>query len=502
MSTISFTLFPSNGLAFMRAAEIQERSLVIACTSLCVVAAAIGWFVNPAELTLPLALVSLVPPLGVAFVRAARNGIVDPLALFALCFAAYNGVLLVRLNYGVNPHETPFATNGPMFFHAGILSGLGSLGLVFGWLLSKNRRSEPMIQGSPSQCTASFLTGIVFYLVGIALYMVQYWQVGGYMQSVAMDRGQRFEMLTHSVSMPFEGFILAGLSLMVYASVGIAKSRLILSSAACLIWSGLVLLQGDRRLALQMMMAMAVVVGTLRPKITKLRPLALVYIAAAYSVAVMFGQYRTLIYDLAAGRSTLKQAQVAAQSEESIMGKPEDSELGGPYISVLYYSGSAEPLRWGSSYAMSIPAVVPRALYPGAKMPAISADFDQALYEGVGPVYGWGFSPIAEGFANFGLAGPFGVMVLWSMFFAWLGSNRYRGLAGMVVCATLLQEAVNANRIDFRYVYFETVYCSSVAIIAVMMMKAAAEIADRGPDPVRAILSRAHLIAARRSNGL
>src|SRR6201999_2773404 len=160
------------------------------------------------------------------------------------------------------------------------------------------------------------------------------------------------------------------------------------------------------------------------PKTTRLRPAAFVYIAAAYVVAVMFGQYRTLIYDLAAGRSTLKQAQVAAQSEDSIMDKPEESELGGPYISVLYYSRGIEPMRWGSSYAMSIPAVLPKVLYPGAKTSAISADLDQALYEGIGPVYGWGFSPIAEGFANFGLAGPFAVMLLWSMFFAWLGSNR------------------------------------------------------------------------------
>lgn len=120
----------------MRAAEVRARSLVIACTSLCVVAAGIGWLINPGGLTLPLALVSLVPPLGVAVVRAMRHGIADPLAMFALCFAAYNGVLLVRLNYG-DSHETPFATSGSMFFHAGILSGLGSLGLFVGWLFRR-----------------------------------------------------------------------------------------------------------------------------------------------------------------------------------------------------------------------------------------------------------------------------------------------------------------------------------------------------------------------------
>jgi hypothetical protein len=359
-----------------------------------------------------------------------------------------------------------------------------------------------LIQGSSSQCTASFLTGTVFYLMGILLYMVQYWQLGGYMQSVAMDRGQRFEMLTRSVSMPYEGFILSGLSLMVYAGLGISKSRMMLASVACLVWLGLVLLQGDRRLALQMLMALAVVLGTLRPKITKLRPIALISMVIAYSLAVVFGQYRTLIYDLAAGRSTLKQAQVAAAGEESIMGKPEESELGGPYMSVLYYSRGTEALRWGSSYAMSIPAAVPRSLYPGSKTPAISADLDQALHEGEGPVYGWGFSPIAEASANFGFAGPLVVMVLWSLLFAWLGSNRYRGLAGMVVCATLLQEAVNANRIDFRYVYLESFYCSSVGVIAVMMTRAVAEITSRGRRPVGALSARPRVIAARRSNAL
>lgn len=482
----------------MRAAEIQERSLVIACTSLCTLAAAIGWFANPGELTLPLALVSFLPPLGVAFVRATRNGIVDPLAVFALSFAAYNGILLLRLNYGAAPHVVPFAIDGPMFFRAGILSGLGSLGLVLGWLLSTNGRSKPMRPGSPVQCTASFLTGTAFYLMGIALYLVQYWQMGGYMQSVAMDRGQRFEMMKNTVSTPYEGFVVGGLCLMVYAGLGGAKSRLVLSSAASLLWLGLVLLQGDRRLALQIIMALAVVIGTLRPKTTKLRPAALVVIASAYLVAVIFGEYRELIYDLAAGRSTLKQAQIAADSQESVSGKPEDSELGGPYISVLYYSSGKEPLRWGLSYASSVPAFLPRALYPGAKTPPISNDLDEALHEGVGPVYGWGFSPVAEGFANFGLAGPLTAMVLWSMGFAWLGSNRYRSLAGMVVCATLLQEAVNANRIDFRYVYLESVYCSSVGIIAVMTMKAVTGITNRGRYRARMIASRMPSIPAQR----
>ena len=472
----------------MRAIGSQDRMLVVAGTSICLIAAALGWFFNPGGLSLSLALVSLLPPLAVAFVRASRNGIVDPLAVCAMSFAAYNGVLLVRMSYGISPHDTPFATDGPLFFRAGILSGLGSLGLVFGWMLSQDGRRQAVFERTHSQCTASFLTGIVSYLVGIALYLLQYAQVGGYMESVAMDRGQRFEMLTHTVSMPYEGFVLSGLCLMIYGSIGFRNLRLSLSVAASVVWLGLVLIQGDRRLALQMILAMAVIIGTLRPKLTRLRPLALVSIGLVYSAAVIFGQYRTLIYDLAAGRSTLEQAQALADNEESVMDKPEDSELGGPYISVLYYARGAESLQWGLSYVSSLPAVVPKVLYPGKKTQAISADLDQALHEGTGPVYGWGFSPIAEGVANFGFVGPFIVMMLWSIFFAWVGNNRYRSITGTVVCALLLQEAVNANRIDFRYVYFESVYCVAVGIVAVVMMKAIARVSDRNSSPLRPIL--------------
>ncbi len=471
----------------MRADGSQDRALIIAGTSLCLVAAAAAWFVYPGALNLPLALVSLLPPLAVACVRASRNGIVDPLAVFALSVAAYNGVLLVRMSYGISPHDTPFAIDGPLFFRAGILSGLGSLGLVLGWMLAKDGRQQVLIERTHSQCTSSFVTGIIFYGIGVTLYLIQYAQVGGYMESVAMDRGQRFEMLTHTVSMPYEGFVLSGLCLMFYGSIGLKDLRVTLSVAASFLWLGLVLLQGDRRLALQMILALAVMIGTLRPKLTRLRPLALVCIALVYSAAVIFGQYRTLIYDLAAGRSTLEQAQVLADNEESVMGKPEDSELGGPYISVLYYSRGTEPLRWGLSYISSLPAVVPKVLYPGRKTQAISADLDQALHEGVGPVYGWGFSPIAEGFANFGYVGPFIVMMLWSLLFAWIGNNRSRSLTGAVVCAILLQEAVNANRIDFRYVYFESVYCVGVGVVAVLVMRAISRVTDRASNLERPV---------------
>ena len=480
----------------MRQQEIRERSFVIACTAACLMLAGMSWVWRPGELTTALIFVSLVPPASVSIVRAQRSGLVDPLAVFALCYAAYNGVLLFQLSSGIDLSDAPIQPDGPMLFRAGLMSGLGALGLVAGYLTSGSSRPAAMRPGTHSERAAGFITGAVFYALGIVLYLSQYWQIGGYMQAVAMDRGERFELLRNTVSMPYEGFVVGGIALMVYASVGGGRTRWLASSSACLLWLGMVLLQGDRRLALQMMMALGVVAGTMRPKLTKLRPLALVVIAVGYLAAAVFGQYRTLIYDIAAGRSTLKQAQVVAQGEESSVDKPQDSELGAPYMSVLYYSRGVEPLRWGSSYLESIPAVLPRVLYPGAKTTPISFELDESLHEGVGTVYGLGFSPVAEGFANFGFAGPFIAIFIWSKLFGLLSSARYSGLLGLVVSATLLQECVNANRIDFRYVYFESVYCASAGILAVLTMKAVMAIGSRNSRSVPMSKLRRNLVIA------
>lgn len=485
----------------MTTTELHERSFVIACTAASIMAAGAAWVLQPGVLTTPIILVSLLPPLAIAIVRARNNGMVDPLAVFALCYAAYNGVLLLQLNSATDLHDAPIEPDQAMMLRAGFMSALGALGLVTGWLLWGRNRPVAMRPGTHAERAASFVVGVVFYLIGIVLYLAQYWQIGGYMQAVAMDLGQRFELLRTTVSMPYEGFVVGGLALMVYASIGSNTSRSVLSGFASVLWLGMVILQGDRRLALQMVMALGVIVGTMRPSVTKLRPRALVVIACAYLLAALFGQYRTLIYDLAAGRSTLKQAQVAAESEESSINKPQDSELGGPYMSVLFYSRQSEPLRWGSSYAESIPAVLPRVLYPGAKTRPISLDLDEALHEGMGTVYGLGFSPVAEGFANFGYAGPFVAILSWSLLFQWIAALRYHSLGGMVLCATLLQECVNSNRIDFRYVYFESIYCSIAAVLAVWIVKAALVITNRNTRPLPPAPFRIGSAAAQGSSG-
>jgi hypothetical protein len=56
--------------------------------------------------------------------------------------------------------------------------------------------------------------------------------------------------------------------------------------------------------------------------------------------------------------------------------------------------------------------------------------------------------------------------VLWALFFLAVGALRSWGVWGMLVSATLLSEAITANRIDFRNVYWETTYFVAGVMLA------------------------------------
>jgi hypothetical protein len=147
---------------------------------------------------------------------------------------------------------------------------------------------------------------------------------------------------------------------------------------------------------------------------------------------------------------------------------PEHTEFGQPYVSILDLSRKEQELKWGSSYLTSLPAVLPRALYPGKKAIAPSELLASSLHSGLGAPMGWGYTPVAEAYSNFGLPGTFFILCGWSIFFVWLARVRYRGMGGVVIAAILVQEAVNANRIDFRSVYAEGIFCVVAAGAALL----------------------------------
>jgi hypothetical protein len=408
--------------------------------------------------------------------RFRRHGL-DPLALFCLGFSLYDGLLLFRLatigKNSVLPYPASFTKETYSSAGALCVIAAGTVFLTaFAWEstvgpLLENRRAE----GRPQEAGMWFWCGLLMYTAGVVLYFLQFSQDGGYIAALAIPRGDRFELDAAGLSYPYLAFVIPGIACMCYGSeVKDTKGMRFTSYGLVVIWCVLVLLQGDRRLVLQAGLSVVAVLSVLRPNLLKLKLRTWLFIAAAYLLMSAFGNARSAITAVASGQATATEAVEDLGSDWSAdFMLPEHTELAGPYLSLLSAVSDSTQHLYGSSYFESLLAVVPRFLYPGQKPPILSSEFASQMHRGRGSVSGWGYNPVAEAFVNFGAAGVALLFVFWTLFFLIIGALRYRGASGVIIFAVLLSEGINANRIDFRNVYSESVYFLAGLAIATLI---------------------------------
>jgi len=405
-----------------------------------------------------------------------RHHGIEPLALFCVAFSLYDGVLLFRLatlgDDSVLLYPTTFSNN--TYAAAGVLCVITAATILFTAVLwesiveSRHRRQARNTRtGAP---TGWFWSGLFMYGTGVVLYFLQFKQLGGYFVAMATQRGERFELAGDPslLSYPFLAFVIPGIACMCYGSESNKSTgQRVTCYSLISVWCVLVLLQGDRRLLLQAVLTVVGVLTVLRPSLLRFRLRTWVLIFCAYLAFSMFGYARSLITTVASGRSSPGEAIAELSSTwSSDWAVPEHTEFAGPYLSLLSaVSGNAEHL-YGASYYESILTVLPRFLYPGEKPRILSEEFAAGVHRGGGTVAGWGYNPVAEAFVNFGVIGVLLISALWALFFLAMGSLRLLGTWGILVYSVLLSEAVNANRIDFRNVYTESVYFIVGMIIA------------------------------------
>jgi oligosaccharide repeat unit polymerase len=465
--TLRLRLRGQKGPVLQRANDV---CIVISCAVAGLLGCLFSYTFVGERLTLTIGLFSMLTPVVIGVLAAKRGGILDPVAVFTFAYAAYNGLILSRFAF-LEPFDFPYpiGVNQSILFRASIMSSLGTIGLALGWLFGSRRRPYRLPRRSESQCAAAFTTGCAFYGVGIFFYLLQYQQLGGYTGALAIDRAERFAMMQQTISTPYVGFVIVGLVLMFYGGIYQSRKRTNWAIAALGFWVLAVGLQGDRRLILQILMAVGLVIGSIRPTFTKFRPLVLLVIMVGLFAALLFGQYRPfLTFFLSKGMTVSEIIELAKQHASPTFIMPENTEFGGPYVSILDLSHGKIEYSLGITYLSSIPAVIPRAIYPGKKTIAPSEDLANSLNKTSGAPVGWGYTPIAEAYLNFGMAGVLPIMCLWSLFFTWLSQIRWRGIIGVVTAATLVQQAVNVNRIDFRSVYLESFFSMFAAGAALL----------------------------------
>ena len=429
------------------------------------------------QLTLAIAAIPLLLPFMTAYAAARENGIMDPTTLFPAFFGLYNGVLLIRfLSDEARSHLSYPVTFGPeVFFQAGVLSALSAIFIAITWAVWKRPVQKRVL---PPDVAGWFTVGTMLYAIGVAFYFLQYLQIGGYWAALAMNRVERFQRMTEIFSLPSTNFVLVGLAMMAASSLGGVGLRKITTFLLTGLWCLIVMAQGDRRLVLQ---AVFVVVSvamftSLSSARLKLKHLLIAIVAyAGFSIA---GELRLLIPYIAGGKALYSSDLNVPHHRVSDLSdmdffldsmKPEYTELAGPYLSVLYNAERVKDYSFGSSYIGSIFAFLPRVLYPGTKPPSATEQLDREMHRGAGPVSGWGYSPIAEAFQNFGTPGVCVISSLWMGAFIVLSGFRNSGW-GLLVAAVLSSETVNVNRIDFRTVYLESFFCIVGVLLASLVV--------------------------------
>jgi hypothetical protein len=420
---------------------------------------------------LAIAIVPLVLPFLVAYAAMTERGLLDPTVLFPAFFGAYNGVPLVRfLSDEVQQNVVyPVKFTPDVYFRGGLFSALGAIFIAITWAFWKSPARK---NSSKSDLTRWFNVGIAFYACGILLYLLQYLEIGGYRAALAMDRVKRFEVMAEkAISLPYFAFVLVGLAMTAVAGKGVRKRAATILMT--LVWCVMVMGQGDRRLLLQTVLAVVSAPMFLAAKSTKIRMKHVVLVFCAYAALAIAGRLREDIPRLASG--TDSQHEVLSSGKggsllDSI--EPGNSELGGPFLSVLYTAENVKEYSLGRSYLDTIFTIAPRFIYPNKPpSPAVQLanELDQGRILGFA-VAGWGYSPIAEAFLNFGVLGVCVISGLWMAAFIALSQLRiYKW--GLLAAAVLAPESINANRIDFRTVYLETFSCVMVVMLAAFVVR-------------------------------
>jgi oligosaccharide repeat unit polymerase len=430
-----------------------------------------------------LGLLTILFTLFLAFFRMKYFGLVDALAIFSLFFASYNGILLLQVamniqsNYVVNmPYPINFSTI--IYEKAGIASFLAAFGLLLGGLLSLTITIGNNAYDKPKDNSYSnifFYAGLLTFSLGILLLFINYQRIGGFSYALSLSRGVRMDLLSQTRgNLPYESFAFSGLALMYYSYFTQKNCVKYVPHVAIFIWFILMFTQGDRRFIIYSLMIILGIAESFYRKQIKLNMRFLFTIFSIYILFAFIANVRWIFPFLLRDQMSLKDAMnwiVEHISFEWIL--PAKNEFAGPYFTLLYSLKYPQEKMYGISYLSSLIHWLPRSLYPGEKPLTIAQGFALQIYKQFTPgresVIGWGYSPVAEAFNNFGSLGVLFIFLILGFMLGHLEKIRRKGSAGLVIYAIFLPEVINLNRINFSSVVGELVF-NIGALVAVLIL--------------------------------
>lgn len=426
--------------------------------------------------------ITLIVILGRYIWREARKaGIFDIAVLFSLFFLAYNTALPIEVSLRyLSSHDVelgyPLDFGIEQFALTAFLSLLAGAMFVVGAKLASRISFNPGIPAVRLDDNLSLLAGTILFAFGLLLFFLDYSRIGGYLNALTMDRVVRLNLLSElRGNLPYSPFILVGLAFMAYASLISRRSRLrvTMTITGSLFFMSLLMIGGDRRFSLYILLVLFSVYSTLKGPIRLSRRILWAGLCM-YGLFAIFQSVRWMFPLIVAGDLSFQTAlPLLAHKLSYTLLLPSSTEFAGPYLSLLYYTTTVPSPMGGTSYLYALPYLLPRSLYPGTKVPTISQDFalqiHQAFYYQRPGIVGWGFNPVAESIANFGYAGPVIVFVSLGFIFTLATRLKNRGAIGRLVLAVMSPVAFNLNRADFANAFQEIAY-NVVFVIAVAIV--------------------------------
>jgi len=428
--------------------------------------------------TICLALLIIAIAAWTARIRFNTWGAGDPLFLFAIFFALYNGSVLSEMGFAAI-HELPavFIYNAVQFrdfFNAGSCSALAATGmLISAIILDRSERGRISNNLSGSVCSRGmasrlFWIGASTLIITILLAVVLVLITVGAREFLSSSRagsyanpGRINPSLVLGIALPIIPFTIAGLGCM---SLGVClfptRWKTKLFAALVVFFTLFNFIQGERHLVAYMVIIAAGAYAT-RFTLTRQRKRKIIFIAiCTYLIFVVISGIRTILPDLFNKNATTNDLYRSFLSFSGSWMLPSNNEFVGPYFTLVDTLQNRTEPKLGKTYASAILYILPTKLYPGIKPESLGEEFAIMMSERISNpiVLGFGFSPVAEAILNFGWEG---IMIIFAMLAAgmhWLGRLRQRGLVGLLIYLAILPQVINANRYSMDGVMQESAF--------------------------------------------
>lgn len=354
----------------------------------------------------------------VSVVAPNSTSIMDPRLITSIAIFFY----LISAPLGKKISYSKFDPEVYLFSYFLVIIGL--FGFLCSMLFWKNCYFTIKVEKELKSKESSYLyfTGLLFIALGYIFLIVNYTRIGDLYSVITMQKVDKMSGLSSSLgNLPYSVFINVGVvgilySLLFHHSVvkftDIINSKFIIAFLVLLPILMLWVFEGERSTILKTF----IIIGAIFCVKFPLKPnISLIFLMALFFILLSFlGNIRTSMHHSFRIGSTSPITKRLSQISTSWFFT---REFSANYFSVTGTVWLNKPLLLGESYVFSVPYLLPRTLYPGKKPKTISHSFGKTIAQKVGRQrrFGVGFSPIAEGYANFGVVGAFISLFAWGL---------------------------------------------------------------------------------------